>query len=310
MDFKQLKKASSLGNLTEKLLKEAEKISGGSSMKDDRIFSVDRDKSGLGFAVIRFMPPPPGEEDAFLKLYNHGFQVNGKWLIENCPTTIGGQCPICESNGVLYNSGIDSNKKIVSQRKRKLSFYSNVYIVKNPANPELEGTVMLYRFGQKIFDKIKSAMKPEFEDDTPLDPFDLWSGANFKIKVKTVKESSGQSYPNYDDSMFESPSALLGGDDSELEAVWKQCHSLKDLISSDKFKSETDLQKRLDSVLGSRPVVTPVHEQEEELEKSFSDETDIMKELEESYSRSKSTVDEDLDDEYGDSLEKFKELAG
>lgn len=310
MDFKQLKKASSLGNLTEKLLKEAEKMSGGSSMKDDRIFSVDRDKSGLGFAVIRFMPPPPGEEDAFVKLYNHGFQVNGKWLIENCPTTIGGQCPICESNGVLYNSGIDSNKKIVSQRKRKLSFYSNVYIVKNPANPELEGTVMLYRFGQKIFDKIKSAMKPEFEDDTPLDPFDLWSGANFKIKVKTVKESSGQSYPNYDDSMFESPSALLGGDDSELEAVWKQCHSLKDLISSDKFKSETDLQKRLDSVLGSRPVATPVHEQEEELEKSFSDETDIMKELEESYSRSKSTVDEDLDDEYGDSLEKFKELAG
>ncbi len=310
MDFKQLKKQSSLGSLTEKLLKEAEKMGSASSMKDERIFTVERDKSGLGFAVIRFMPPPPGEEDAFVRLYNHGFQANGRWLIENCPTTLKEQCPICASNGVLYNSGIDSNKKIASQRKRKLSFYSNVYIVKNPANPELEGTVMLFRFGQKIFDKITSAMKPAFQDESPVDPFDMWSGANFKIKVKTVKEASGQSYPNYDDSIFESPSALLDGDDEELEAIWKTCHSLKDLVSPDKFKSEEELQKRLDAVLGAKPPQSTSHQEEEkEMEEQFdTNNTDIMKELEQSYSRSK-VVDDDDDDDYSDALDKFRELA-
>ncbi len=311
MDFKQLKKASSLGNLTEKLLKEAEKMGGSSSMKDDRIFTVDRDKSGLGFSIIRFMPPPPGEDNAFVKLYNHGFQVNNKWLIENCPTTLGDACPICASNGVLYNSGVDSNKKIASQRKRKLSFYSNVYIIKNPANPELEGSVMLYRFGQKIFDKIKSAMKPEFEDDAVIDPFDMWEGSNFKIKVKTVKESSGQSYPNYDESVFDSPSALLGGDDEELEQIWKQCHSLNELIAPEKFKSESELEKRLNFVLGAKASSTQA--QEEEVEEAFKtdDSENIMKELEASYARSKAASSEDeTDDDYDDSLVKFKELAG
>ena len=318
MDFKQLKKASSLGSLTEKLLKEAEKMSGGASMKDDRIFAVERDKAGLGFAVVRFMPAPPNEEDAFVKLYNHGFKVNGKWLIENCPTSRGDQCPICAANSALYDSGIDANKKIGSQRKRKLSFYSNVYIVKNPANPALEGTVMLYRFGQKIFDKIKSAMKPEFQDETAINPFDLWEGAHFKIKVKTVKESSGQSYPNYDDSIFDSPTAFLLGDDEELEKVWKQCHSLADLVSSDKFKSYEDLEKRLNIVLGTNNTSgNSTQRQEEELDENFSsnstssgeDQEDIMQELEKSYNKSKSNVVDDDDDEFDDSLARFKELA-
>jgi len=308
MDFKQLKKQSSLGSLTEKLLKEAEKMGGSSSMKDDRIFTVERDKSGLGLAVVRFLPPPPGEDKAFVKLYNHGFQVNGKWLIENCPTTIGEQCPICSANSVLYNSGIDSNKKIVTQRKRKLSFYSNVYVIKNPSNPELEGTVMLYRFGQKIFDKIKSAMKPEFEGDEAIDPFDLWTGANFKIKVKTVKEASGQSYPNYDESLFETPS-VLHGDDEELEKIWRRAHSLDELISSDKFKSDDELQKRLDFVLGAK-VPSNTQEQEEEIERQYpSEETDMLKELEASYSRSKASTEDDEDD-MDDSLARFQELAG
>jgi hypothetical protein len=315
MDFKQLKKASSLGSLTEKLLQEAEKMGGGASMKDDRIFSVERDKAGLGFAVVRFMPAPPDEDHTFVKLYNHGFKVNGKWLIENCPTTIGDQCPICTSNTALYDTGIDANKKIGSQRKRKLSFYSNVYIVKNPSNPSLEGTVMLYRFGQKIFDKIKSAMKPEFEDDTAINPFDLWEGANFKIKVKTVKESSGQSYPNYDDSVFESPAPFLGGDDEELEKVWRQCYSLADLVSSDKFKSYDDLEKRLNIVLGTKATASSTQRQEEELEETFSSPStdskeDIMQELEKSYNKSKSDEGEDQDDDdFDDSLARFKELA-
>ena len=314
MDFKQLKKASSLGSLTEKLLQEAEKMGGGASMKDDRIFSVERDKAGLGFAVVRFMPAPPDEDHTFVKLYNHGFKVNGKWLIENCPTTRGDQCPICTANTALYDSGIDANKKIGSQRKRKLSFYSNVYIVKNPSNPSLEGSVMLYRFGQKIFDKIKSAMKPEFEDDTAINPFDLWEGANFKIKVKTVKESSGQAYPNYDDSVFESPAPFLGGDDEELEKVWRQCHSLADLVSTDKFKSYDDLEKRLNIVLGTKnTTVNSAQRQEEELDETFTSASsgtgeDIMQELEKSYNKSKSDVADD-DDDFEDSLARFKELA-
>jgi hypothetical protein len=307
MDFKQLKKQSSLGSLTEKLLKEAEKMGGSSSsVKDERIFSVSRDKSGLGLAIVRFLPAPEGEDSAFVKLYNHGFQVNNRWLIANCPTTISQQCPICSKNSELWNSGIDSNKKIVSQRKRKLSFYSNIFVVKNPADPSLEGKVMLFRYGQKIFDKIIGAMKPEFEGDEPISPFDLWEGADFKIKVKTIKESSGASYPNYDDSSFMSPSPL-SSDDEELEKIWKQCYSLQELISPDKFKSEEELQKRLDFVLGTNSS-NNVQQQEEEVEKQFkSDDLDLTKELETSFRNSKPVVEDDEDE---DELSRFQELVG
>jgi hypothetical protein len=306
MDFKQLKKQSSLGSLTDKLLKEAEKMGNSSSAKDERIFTVERDKSGLGLAIIRFLPPTAGEDAAFVKLYNHGFKVENRWFIENCRTSIGESCPVCESNGLLWSSGIDSNKKIASQRKRKLSFYSNIYVVKNPANPELEGTVMLFRYGQKIFDKILSAMKPEFEGDEVLDPFDLWNGADFKIKVKTVKESSGATYPNYDESSFMSPSAL-SDDDEELERIWKQCHSLQEIISPDKFKSEEELQKRLDFVLGtSSPAVQK--QQEEEVEEQFSSQdVNITKELETSY-RSSKVADDEMEED--DDLSRFQELVG
>lgn len=302
--FKQLKKASSLGSLTEKLLKDAEKLN--TSMKDDRIFSVERDKSGLGYAVIRFMPAPPDEDEAFVRLYNHGFKANNKWFIENCPTSIGQECPVCASNSQYYNSGIDSQKKIASARKRKLSFYSNVYIVKNPSNPELEGTVMLYRYGQKIFDKIKSALKPEFEDESPVDPFDLWGGANFKIKVKTVKEASGQSYPNYDDSSFESPSALLDGDDAKLEELWKRCYSLKDLVSEDKFRSYDDLRQRFNRVTGTSagPSIQEQEEELEEVKQAVSDEN-IMSELEAHYKRNSSASEDSTVD---DALKAFEDL--
>ena len=216
----------------------------------------------------------------------------------------------CTANSVLYNSGIDANKKLVSQRKRKLSFYSNVYIVKNPANPALEGQVMIFRYGQKIFDKLKSVMKPEFEDETPIDPFDLWEGSNFKIKVKTVKESSGASYPNYDDSSFDAPSPLLGGDDEELEKIWNQCYSLQEFISKDKFKSQEELQKKLDFVLGDKAQPT-AYQQESAVEEEFNtsnDTEDIMKELEASYTRSK-TIEADAEDDDDDVLSQFQALV-
>lgn len=301
--FKELKKASSLGSLTEKLIKDAQATS--ASYKDDRIFSVELDKSGLGYAIIRFMPAPPNEQEAFVKRYNHGFKVNGKWLIENCPTSVGGNCPICEANGVLYNSGVDSQKKIASSRKRKLSYYSNVYIVKNPANPELEGKVMIYRYGQKIFDKIKSALKPEFEDDNPVDPFDLWTGANFKIKVKTVKESNGTAYPNYDDSVFDAPGALFD-DDAQLEELWKQCYSLQDLVAPEQFHSYEELQRRFNRVVNSGTESAQAQESElEEVRQAVSDEN-IMNELEAHYKRSTSLESEDSSLE--DALKAFESL--
>lgn len=306
MNFKDLKKQSSLGSLTEKLIKEAEKMGGNNSSDNPNLFKLETDKAGNGRAVIRFLPAPPNEDLPFVKLYNHGFQVNGRWFIENCLTTLGEECPVCRANSELWNSGVDSDKEIARTRKRKLSYYANVYIVSNPADPSLEGQVKIFRFGAKVFDKIKASMKPEFEDDPVIDPFDLWSGANFRLRVKKVA-----GYPNYDDSVFEPPSALLDGDDDKLEALWKTEYSLQELVSRDKFKSPEELEKRLNYVLGSKPISQSVREQEEELEPlAQSSESDIMKELEESYSRSKSSMVEETDEDEDDAMAYFSKLAG
>lgn len=306
MNFKDLKKQSSLGSLTEKLIKEAEKMGGNNSSDNPNLFKLETDKVGNGRAVIRFLPAPPNEDLPFVKLYNHGFQVNGRWFIENCLTTLGEECAVCRANSELWNSGVDSDKEIARTRKRKLSYYANVYIVSNPADPSLEGQVKIFRFGAKVFDKIKASMKPEFEDDPVIDPFDLWNGANFRLRVKKVA-----GYPNYDDSVFEPPSALLDGDDDKLEALWKTEHSLQELVSRDKFKSPEELEKRLNYVLGSKPISQSVREQEEELEPlAQSSESDIMKELEESYSRSKSSTVEETDEDEDDAMAYFSKLAG
>ena len=306
MNFKDLKKQSSLGSLTEKLIKEAEKMGGNNSNDNPNLFKLETDKAGNGRAVIRFLPAPPNEDLPFVKLYNHGFQVNGRWFIENCPTTLGEECCVCRSNGELWNSGLDSDKEVARARKRKLSYYANVYIVSNPADPSLEGQVKIFRFGAKVFDKIKASMKPEFEDDPVIDPFDMWTGANFRLRVKQVA-----GYPNYDDSVFESPSALLGGDDEELEALWKSEHSLQELISRDKIKTPEELEKRLNYVLGSKPASQEAQEQEAHLESLVqSAESDIMKELEESYSRSKSSsAVSETDEDEDDAMAYFSKLA-
>jgi hypothetical protein len=306
MNFKDLKKQSSLGSLTEKLIKEAEKMGGNNSNDNPNLFKLETDKAGNGRAVIRFLPAPPNEDLPFVKLYNHGFQVNGRWFIENCPTTLGEECCVCRSNGELWNSGLDSDKEVARARKRKLSYYANVYIVSNPADTSLEGQVKIFRFGAKVFDKIKASMKPEFEDDPVIDPFDMWTGANFRLRVKQVA-----GYPNYDDSVFEAPSALLGGDDEDLEALWKSEHSLQELISRDKIKTPEELEKRLNYVLGSKPASQEAQEQEAHLESLVqSAESDIMKELEESYSRSKSSsAVSETDEDEDDAMAYFSKLA-
>jgi hypothetical protein len=259
MSFAELKKQSRLGNLTAKLVKEVEKMNKTSSMGDDRFWKIERDKSGNGYAVIRFLPSPQGEDDPYVQVWSHAFQGPGGWYIENSLTTLGGKDPLGELNTQLWATGNKSDQEVVRQRKRKLSYYSNIYVVKDPAHPENEGKVFLFKYGKKIFEKISSALKPEFEDESPTDAFDLWTGANFKLKVRMA-----DGYPNYDKSEFETPSVLGGFEDEDLEELWKKCNSLKEFVSPENFKSYDQLKTRLDAVLGTKR--TPVVKSDESFE--------------------------------------------
>ena len=247
MSFSDLKKQSSLGSLTSKLVKEVEKMNNTSSGADERLWKPEMDKTGNGYAVIRFLPAPDGEELPWAKMYSHAFQGPGGWYIENSLTTNGGKDPVSEYNRELWNSGVESDKDTVRKQKRKLSYYANIYVVQDKANPHNEGGVFLYKFGKKIFDKIMESMQPEFEDETPINPFDFWQGANFKLKLKKVA-----GYWNYDSSEFDRIAPLLDDDDA-LEAVWQKQYSLAALTASDQFKSYEDLEKRLKMVLGAKP---------------------------------------------------------
>ncbi len=243
MSFADLKRKSQSN--FEFLQKELEKSSTSSSGADDRLWKAKLDASGNGYAIVRFLPAPEGENVPWVKIYNHAFQGPGGWLIENCPTSKGEQCPICAANNKLWNSGHESDKEVVRNRKRKLSYYSNIYVVKDPSNPENEGKVFLYKYGKKIHDKILAAMQPEFQDETPVNVFDLWEGANFKLKIRTVA-----GYWNYDASEFTAPSAL-SADDEEMERIWKQEYSLESFVAPSEFKSYEELQARQDLVLGN-----------------------------------------------------------
>ena len=253
MSFKDLKKQSKLGSLTAKLVKEVEKMNNNGASGDDRTWKLDVDKSGNGYAVIRFLPAPEGEDLPFVKLYSHAFQGPGGWYIENSLTTLGQKDPVSEYNTQLWNNGTDAGKETARKQKRKLNLHmSNIYVVKDPANPENEGKVFLFKYGKKIFDKLTAAMQPEFEDEEAIDPFDFWQGANFKLKAKNVA-----GYRNYDSSEFAAVSPLLDDDDA-LEALWKKQFSLAEIVSTDQFKTYEDLKKRLEYVLGSkRPAQDP-----------------------------------------------------
>ena len=256
-DFSKLKKSS--GNY-ERLTKAIEALNASSEggKSDDKFWRPEVDKAGNGMATFRFLPAPPqdGEDGLpWVKVFSHGFQGPGGWLIDNCLTTKNTQCPVCEHNNRLWNSGIEANKEIVRKQKRKLNYIANVYIISDPKHPENEGQVKLFKFGKKIFDKINEAMNPAFEDEVAINPFDMWKGANFKLKIRKV-----DGYQNYDKSEFESPSPL-SGDDDKLEAIWKQEHSLQDLVADKEFKSYDDLKKRLDKVLGAADVPKTTVEQ-------------------------------------------------
>jgi hypothetical protein len=308
MSFADLKKQSKLGSLTAKLVKEVEKMNnnGGSSSGDDRVWKLECDKSGNGYAVIRFLPAPNGEDLPFVKLYSHAFQGPGGWYIENSLTTLGQKDPVSEYNTMLWNNGTDAGKEAARKQKRKLTYVANIYVVKDPANPANEGKVFLYKFGKKIFDKLTAAMQPEFEDEEAIDPFDFWQGANFKLKAKNVA-----GYRNYDSSEFARPDALLDDDDA-MEAVWKKEYSLAELVAADQFKTYDDLKKRLDYVLGNKGTPRfqdPDEGEEEEYTRGSARELteDLRDELNSLQpTRTVASSDEDEDD---DAMSYFARLA-
>ena len=220
------------------------------SYVDERLWKPELDKSGTGSAVIRFLPAPDGEELPWVKVFKHAFQgPTGKWYIENSLTTIGKNDPVSEHNSALWNTGLETDKETARKQKRKLEYYSNIYVVSDPKHPENNGKVFLFRYGKKIFDKIMAAMQPEFEDETPINPFDCWEGANFKLKIRKV-----DGYWNYDKSEFDSVSALKDNDDA-LDSIWKTQYSLTEFTAPTNFKSYDELKKRLDDVLSG--TVTP-----------------------------------------------------
>ena len=244
MSFASLKKKSgSFDKLTQQIEKMSKPQGAG---PDERLWKPGVDKSGNGYAVIRFLPEPDGEDLPWAQVWSHAFQGPGGWYIENSLTTLGQKDPVSEHNRELWNSGLDSDKDTVRKQKRKLSYYANIYVVQDKANPQNEGKVFLYKFGKKIFDKVMEAMQPEFEDETPINPFDFWQGANFKLKLKKVA-----GYWNYDSSEFDRPAPLLDDDDA-MEAVWKKQYSLTALTAADQFKSYDQLENRLNMVLGKK----------------------------------------------------------
>ena len=249
MSFATLKKNSK--NSLQKLQSEVEKINNPQNTKnfgdDERFWRAELDKSGNGYAVIRFLPDQHNDDMAFVRVFNHGFQGPGGWYIENSLTTLGQKDPLAEYNSVLWNSGVEANKEIARKQKRRLTYFSNIYVVEDKANPQNEGKTFLFRYGKKIFDKISSMANPEFEDESPVDIFNLWEGANFKLKIRKV-----DGFSNYDKSEFITPAPLFD-DDSKLEKVYTQTHSLQEFLDPKNFKSYDELKSRLDRVLGNTP---------------------------------------------------------
>ena len=295
--FANLKRNSSSFEKLTKAIESTQSTAEAGSRDDTRFWQPEVDKAGNGMAVIRFLPAPAADGDdalPWVRVFSHGFQGPGGWLIDNCLTTVGEKCPVCEHNSVLWNSGIEANKEIVRKQKRKLNYIANVLVISDPKHPENEGQVKLFKFGKKIFDKITEAMNPDFEDETPVNPFDLWEGANFKLKIRNV-----EGYRNYDKSEFDKQEALFDGDDEKLEKLWKSEYSLKDFTDKKHFKSFDQLKGRLDKVLGFQGSITSVKSKaDDEVVSQFADEEILNKK-----SSSAASIVEDDDMDY------FKSLA-
>lgn len=306
MSFDALKKnrSSSLNKLNAQLEKISQKSY--SDPNEGKMWKPTRDKAGNGFAIIRFLPAPQGEEMPFVRIWDHGFQgPTGLWYIENSLTTINQDDPVSEYNGKLWNSGLESDKEIARKQKRRLKYVANVYIVKDTGNPDNEGKVFMYQFGKKIFDKLNDLMNPQFEDEAPVNPFDLWEGANFRLKIRQF-----EGYPNYDKSEFDSPSPL-SEDDAELERIYNAEHSLQELVDPKNFKSYNELKAKLYRVLALDEEASAPSKAEDDDEFDLSSMGNSSKAapeptLKESMPESKTSMSMDDDD---DDLSIFQELA-
>ena len=243
MSFAQLKSKS---GTFEKLQAELNKINEPvkASFSDDRFWKPELDKSGNGYAIIRFLPQPANEDLPWCRVWSHAFSGPGGWYIENSLTTQGRNDPVSEYNTELWNSGNESDKEIARKQKRILKYYSNILVVTDSRHPENEGTIRLFRYGKKIFDKLTEAMNPAFDDEEALNPFDFWKGANFKLKIRKV-----DGYWNYDKSEFDNPSAVFEGDDEKLEKAYNKLHSLQEFVGPDSFKTYDELKEKLHKVL-------------------------------------------------------------
>ena len=236
---------SNFDKLTSELNKLNTNVTQDNPNNDDRYWKPDVDKAGNGYAIMRFLPAPAGEDVPFVRIWDHGFQGPGGWYIEKSLTTFQKPDPVAEMNTKLWNSGIESNKEIVRKQKRRLSFYSNILVVKDPTRPENEGKVFLFKYGKKIFDKINEAMHPQFQDEKAVNPFDFWDGANFKLKIRQV-----EGYRNYDKSEFDSSSPVADSDEA-IKKIWESQYSLQELLDLKHFKTYDELKMRLEKALGN-----------------------------------------------------------
>lgn len=303
-DISQLKKnRKSYQELAEK----AQGKSQQQSQEDTRFWFPERDEDGAASTRIRLLPEPQGEDMPWVKVFKHGFQDpnTGKWYIENCPTTIGKECPVCKSNSEHWKQG-ENGQNIARARKRQLTHFSNILVLSDPANPDNEGTVRLFKYGKQIFDIIQAAITPQFEDETPIQPFDPWEGADFKFRI--IKNQNNQT--NYQKSAFGEPSEL--GTDEEIEEIWKKEHSLEQFVSEDNFKSYEELEKRFLQTIGewvedSRPAASGPSEKTEEAPSINPSENEV--------SSSKGSVEDvdipsdDGDDDDDDIMNQIRQMA-
>ena len=298
MDINTLRKmrTQDFGKISSEFDKIANPQSDSKSYQDDRFWKLEADKAGNGTATLRFLPRAEGDELPWVKIFSHGFQgPTGKWYIENSLTTIGENDPVGELNSRLWNTGSDADKEVARKQKRKLAYYANVLVVSDPKHPENEGKVKLFKFGKKIFDKIMDKARPTFEDETPVNVFDFWEGADFKLRMRKV-----DGYPNYDQSAFQEPSPIANSED-EILAIANSQHKLAEFLDKKNFKTYEELARKMASVLEGSSNNAPSAA-------SMSDDDEPVRQVKATPAKSKVSI-ASSDDSDEEALSYFKKIA-
>jgi hypothetical protein len=302
MSFEKLKQNRE--SAISKLVSAADTNTEKKTYGDDRLWKPTVDKAGNGYAVIRFLPAGAGEDLPWVRYWDHGFKgPTGRWYIERSLTSIGQQDPVSELNSQLWNTGRDEDKELARQRKRRLHHVSNILVISDSANPENEGKVFLYEYGKKIMDKIMDVMQPQFQDETPVNPFDFWSGANFKLKIRNV-----EGYRNYDKSEFDAPTSLFDGDETRLEETYNKLYTLGEFTDPENYKSYSDLKRKMFEVLGEAEVASTMST-EQQVEMNTTKEEPSFKSVDTVDTTVSSDTPVSNDDSDEDTLSYFAKLA-